>query len=175
MGIRKAAYRTFTRNNSSSSKCMRIFVLLALLAFTVGCNTPQKQAETTEKRVVVNDTIPVERTNIDPKPVATYVASVPDPLNQFKFAVKLYETPLRFRYRVAVTYKMINVKDSIDIPNFGYQPKVDVRKYENDLSCMIGFYDAKGTFMDLKKVEVVDNQLKMRQVKRYGVGTVRKQ
>lgn len=154
---------------------MRILILFSLLASIAGCNTPQKKAETTEKRVVVNDTIPIDRTNIDPKPVATYAAAVPDPLNQFKFAVKLYETPLRFRYRVVVTYKMLDVKDSVDIPNFGYQPKVDVRKYENDLSCMIGFYDAEGTFMDLKKVEVVDNQLKMRQVKRYAVGTVRKQ
>jgi hypothetical protein len=75
---------------------------------------------------------------------------------------------------VDVTYKMLDVKDSVDIPNFGHQPKVDVRKQGDDLSCMIGFYDAKGTFMDLKKVEVVGNQLKMRQVKRYGVGTVRK-
>ncbi len=154
---------------------MRIRVLLSLLAFAAGCNSPQKKVDDPEKRVVVNDTIPVERTNINPKPVATYAAAVPDPLNQFKFAVKLYETPLRFRYRVAVTYKMMDVKDSIDIPNFGYQPKVDVRKYENNLSCMIGFYDAEGNFMELKKVEVVDNQLKMRQVKRYGVGTVRKQ
>lgn len=154
---------------------MRILVLLSLLAFAVGCNDTQKKADGPEKRVVVNDTIPSERTNVDPKPVATYSAPVPDALNQFKFAVKLYETPLRFRYRVAVTYKMLDVKDSIDIPNFGYQPKVDVQKYENNLSCMIGFYDAEGTFMDLKKVEIVDNQLKIRQVKRYGVGTVRKQ
>lgn len=139
-----------------------------------GCNHAQKQTDNPEKRVVVNDTVPSERTKVSPEPVATYSTTVPDPYNDFKFAVKLYETPLRFRYRVAVTYKMLDVKDSIDIPNFGYQPKVDVRKRENDLACMIGFYDAEGTFMDLKKVEVVDNQLKLRQVKRYGVGTVRK-
>ena len=153
---------------------MRILVLLSLLAFATGCNNNQKKAEGPEKRIVVNDTIPSERTSVDPKSVATYSARVPDPLNQFKFAVKLYETPLRFRYRVAVTYKTLDVKDSVDIPNFGYQPKVDVRKDKHDLSCMIGFYDAAGTFMDLKKVEVVDNQLKMRQVQRYSVGTVRK-
>ena len=148
--------------------------MLSLLAFAVGCNQTQKKTEAPEKRVIVNDTIPSERTNVDPEPVAAYSAPVPDALNQFKFAVKLYETPLRFRYRVAVTYKTLDVKDSVDIPNFGYQPKVDVRKQEQDLACMIGFYDAEGTFMDLKKVEVVDNQLKLRQVKRYGVGTVRK-
>ncbi len=153
---------------------MRVLILLSLLALAVGCNSPQEKKETTEKRVVVNDTIPMERTDVDPKPVANYSARVPDPLNQYKFAVKLYETPLRFRYRVDVTYKMLDVKDSVDIPNFGYQPKVDVQKYENDLSCMIGFYDAEGTFKELKKVEVVGNDLKIRQVKRYGVGTVRK-
>lgn len=154
---------------------MRTLVLLALLTFAVGCNNTQKKAKEPEKRVVVNDTIPRERTDVDPEPVAAYSVRVPDALNQFKFAVQLYETPLRFRYRVAVTYKTLDVKDSVDIPNFGYQPKVDVKKQENDLSAMIGFYDAEGTFMDLKKVEVVGNQLKLRQVKRYGVGTVRKQ
>lgn len=153
---------------------MRILVLLSLLAFAVGCNQTHEKKDADEKRVVVNDTIPRERTNVNPKPVAAYSVRVPDALNQFNFAVKLYETPLRFRYRVAVTYKTLDVKDSVDIPNFGYQPKVDVRKNENDLSCMIGFYDAEGTFMNLKLVEVVDNQLKIRQVKRYGVGTVRK-
>lgn len=153
---------------------MRILVLLFILACAVGCNQTQNKADGPENRVVVNDTIPMERTDVNPKPVATYAAPVPDALNQFEFAVKLYETPLRFRYRVAVTYKTLDVKDSIDIPNFGYQPKVDVRKDEQDLACMIGFYDAEGTFMELKKVEVVDNQLKLRQVKRYGIGTVRK-
>jgi hypothetical protein len=153
---------------------MRISALLSLLALLAGCNHTQKQTDAPEKRVVVNDTIPTERTNVNPKAVASYTTKVPDPYNDFKFAVKLYETPLRFRYRVDVTYKMLDVKDSVDIPNFGHQPKVDVRKQGDDLSCMIGFYDAKGTFMDLKKVEVVGNQLKMRQVKRYGVGTVRK-
>lgn len=154
---------------------MRKLALLFLLAFVAGCNNTQKKADESENRVIVNDTIPMERTTVNPKPVATYATPVPDALNQFEFAVKLYETPLRFRYRVAVTYKTLDVKDSIDIPNFGYQPKVDVRKDKQDLACMIGFYDDEGTFMDLKKVEVVDNQLKLRQVKRYGIGTVRKQ
>lgn len=153
---------------------MRIHLLLSLLALFVGCNHTQKQTDTPENRIVVNDSIPAERTNVNPKPVASYSTKVPDPYNDFKFTVNLYETPLRFRYRVAVTYKMLDVKDSIDIPNFGYQPKVDVRKFENDLSCMIGFYDAEGTFMNLTKVEVVGNQLKIRQTNRYGVGTVRK-
>ncbi|HEV7350027.1 hypothetical protein [Telluribacter sp.] len=154
---------------------MRVLVLLSLLAFTAGCN--QKKTDASENRVFVNDTIPMERTNVNSEPVATYSAPVPDPdnLNEFKFTVKLYETPLRFRYRVDVTYKMMEVQDSVDIPNFGYQPKVDVKKHENELSSMIGFYDAKGEFMDLKKVEIVDNQLKIRQVKHYGLRAVRKQ
>ncbi|GAB3165763.1 hypothetical protein [Telluribacter humicola] len=155
---------------------MRVLILLSLLAFTAGCNQTQKKKEASENGGFVNDTIPHERTNVNPEPVATYSAPVPDPdkLNDFKFTVKLYETPLRFRYRVDVTYKMMEVQDSIDIPNFGYQPKVDVRKHENALSSMIGFFDAKGEFMDLKKVEIVDNQLKIKQVKHYGLRAVRK-
>ncbi|WP_247234251.1 hypothetical protein [Telluribacter sp. SYSU D00476] len=149
--------------------------MLSLLAFTIGCNQTQKKTDATKERTFVNDTIPMERTQVNPQPVATYSAPVPDEYNKFEFTVKLYETPLRFRYRVDVTYKMMDVTDSVDIPNFGHQPKVDVRKHENELSSMIGFYDAKGEFMDLKKVEIVDNQLRIRQVKHYGLRAVRKQ
>ncbi len=111
---------------------------------------------------------------MNPRPVAAYVTPVPDELNKFEFSVKLYETPLRFRYRAAVRYRMMEVKDSVDIPNFGYQPRVDIKKAPGDLACMIGFYDEDGSFRDLKIVEVVGKQLRIRQVKRYGVGTVKK-
>jgi hypothetical protein len=114
------------------------------------------------------------REEVSSKPVQTYTAVVPDELNDFEFSVRMYETPLRFRYLAKVRYKMIDAIDSVDIPNLGFQPQVEVRKRENDLSCMIGFLDKDGTFKDLKKVEVVDNQLKIRQVKRYGVGVVKK-
>jgi hypothetical protein len=152
-----------------------LHLFLFLLVFTTGCNQNQKNSEA-DQEPGTKETLSEDRTEVSPAPVATYAAPVADPtkLNKFEFAVKLYETPRRFRYRVDVTYKMLEVKDSVDIPNFGYQPKVDVRPLADELSCMIGFYDDKGTFMDLKKVEIVENQLKMRQVKRYGVSAVKK-
>ncbi len=149
-------------------------VTILFVCFFIACTTPEKKKEITETRVIVNDTIPMERTEVSSAPVATYSAVVPDELNKFEFRVSLYETPLRFRYRVAVRYKMMDVKDSVDIPNFGFQPRVDVRKHRDDLSCMIGFYDKDGNFKDLKRIEIENNQLKILQVKRYGLGTVRK-
>lgn len=153
--------------------------LLSVLSFAgifAACNgtTESKTKAPEEVRVVVNDTIPPERDKVSAAPVAAYSVKVPDELNEFQFAVKLYETPLRFRYKATVRYKMMDVKDSVDIPNFGYQPRVDVKKAEGDLACMIGFYDEEGNFRDLKKVEVINNQLRIRQVKRYGIGTVKK-
>lgn len=155
---------------------MRKLVPLFLLASVTGCVTPEKEKEktTTEKRVVVNDTVPAERTAVNPRPVAAWRATVPDELNEFEFSVRLYETPLRFRYRADIIYKTMQVKDTVDIPNFGHQPRPDVRRLGNDLSCMIGFYDAENSFRDLKKVEIIDNQLKIVQVRRYGIGTVKK-
>lgn len=147
-----------------------LFCMLAVAACTV---TTEKKSEPVERRVVINDTIPRERAQVNPKPVAAYKISVPDPLNPSEFSVKLLETPLRFRYHALISYKGLKVKDSVDIPNFGLQPKVDVKKYKGNLSCMIGFYDAQGNFKDLKKVEVVGKQLKILQVQRYGVGTVK--
>lgn len=150
--------------------------LLSVAGVFAACSdtTERKDEAPEEVRVIVNDTISRERDKVSAAPAAVYTVKVPDELNEFEFAVKLYETPLRFRYRVAVRYKMMEVRDSVDIPNFGYQPRVDVKKAGGDLACMIGFYDADGSFRDLKRVEVVDNQLRIRQVKRYGVRTVKK-
>jgi uncharacterized protein YcfL len=55
---------------------MRISALLSLLALLAGCNHTQKQTDAPEKRVVVNDTIPTERTNVNPKAVASYTTKV---------------------------------------------------------------------------------------------------
>ncbi len=156
---------------------MRVFLsLLSVATILAACNgtTERKNEAPEEVRVVVNDTISRERDKVSTAPVAAYAVRVPDELNEFEFAVKLYETPLRFRYRVAVRYKMMEVRDSVDIPNFGRQPRVDIKRAGGDFACMIGFYDADDSFRDLKKVEVVDNQVRIRQVKRYGVGTVKK-
>ena len=156
---------------------MKIFLitLFALVIFGA-CRGSTEKIENSQAgvRIVVNDTVPGKRDQVSKVPTAVYVEKVPDELNEFEFAVKLYETPLRFRYRVAVRYKMMEVKDSVDIPNFGFQPRVDVRKIGTELACMIGFYDEADRFRDLKKIEVVNNELRIRQVKRYGIGVVKK-
>ncbi len=152
--------------------------LIILSGWLTGCGNGQASKENgvSQKngrvRVIVNDTIPMERTEISKQAVAGYTAKVPDPLNDFVFSVRLFETPLRFRYRADIRYKMMTIKDSVDIPNFGHQPRVDIRRHEGELSCMIGFYDENGVFKDLKKVEVRSDQVKIVQVKRYGRGTV---
>lgn len=174
--------RFFSGNQSAvwekaKRKGAAVSVLLWLLAGLVAAcsgTAEKKSAAAEEVRVVVNDTIPRGRDKVSAAPVAVYSVKVPDELNEFKFTVKLYETPLRFRYKAAVTYKMMEIKDSVDIPNFGYQPRVDIKKAGDDLACMIGFYDEEGNFRDLKKVEVVNSQVRIRQVKRYGIGTVKK-
>ncbi len=170
-GKQSAVWEKAKRKGASVS--MLLWPLAALFAACSG-STEKKSEAPEEVRVVVNDTIPPERDKVSSAPAAVYTVKVPDELNEFKFAVKLYETPLRFRYKITVTYKMMEVKDSVDIPNFGYQPRVDIKKAAGDLACMIGFYDGEGNFRDLKKVEVVSNQLRIRQVKRYGTGTVKK-
>jgi hypothetical protein len=67
-------------------------------------------------------------------------------------------------------YKEINVNEVLNIPNFGFEPKILLQKGAIRNSCIIGFADKKGNFKEYKKVEVKNEQLKLMGLKSYFVG-----
>ena len=64
----------------------------------------------------------------------------------------------------------IDEKDTLEIPNFGIQPKLEIHKGKNDYSCVVGFLDKKGAFKEYKQVAITDNQMKLTTLKKYFVG-----
>ena len=116
---------------------------------------------------VVNDTIALERTEVQKLPVASYSEKVKDPLNDFKFAVKIYETKATFNFLIKMTYKALEAEDTLKVPNFGIMPKVEIQKGKEEQSCIIGFLDKKGEFKEYKLVKIDQGQLKISTIRHY--------
>jgi hypothetical protein len=150
---------------------MKSIVVLTLIFLTVSCQqksgTEDALNHDQPDPVVVNDTIPLTRSTVNKKAVAGYSEKIKDPLNNWKFAVQLYETPATFQYLIDIEYMSLREKDTVSIPNFGIMPEVAVQKGENPLSCIIGFYDKEKNFMPYKKVAVTNSQLKITTVQHY--------
>lgn len=143
------------------------YFLMLLTLFSCGQKSDSDKVKETYK--VTNDTIPETRNTIKSEAVASYSEPVKDKdkLNNWKFAVELYETPAMFKYLVKIEYMALNEKDTVTIPNFGILPQVEVRKGPEPLSCIIGFLDKTGEFKPYKQVAVEDKNLKITTLRHY--------
>jgi len=66
-------------------------------------------------------------------------------------------------------YEEMKEKDTLKIPNLGFEPKLEIRKGPEPNSCIIGFIDNKNQFREYKKVAAKNNNLKVTTLKHYGV------
>ena len=147
------------------------YYLFLIPVFLFSCGQKKSTNQSSE---LVNDTIPQLRKTIKKEAVASYSEKTKDRLNNWRFAVDLYETPETFKYLATIEYETLNETDTIIIPNFGTQPVVEIQKGEQPLSCIIGFQDEKGAFMKYKEVSVKNKQLKIATIQRYARTRFRK-
>ena len=152
---------------------MRVFLFLSALLLLISCQNQTKDAAVKSDTVVVKqDTISEIRISPSSKPVATYSVPVDDGMgnmNNWKFAVNIYETSKTFEYKVNIQYKEIRSSEIVQIPNFNILPVVAIQPGKNPMSCIIGFNDAKGTFKDYVQVSVSNDQLKFKNINSYKV------
>lgn len=146
---------------------------IILLLFAACRNTEQPAAPKQDTVMVSYDTIPETRNAIKTAPAAEFSIPVKDELNDWKFAVYAYETKQRFRYLLRMQYKELRVTDSVNIPNFGIEPRIGLRKGPETYSCIIGFYDKNGGFREYKKAFVQNDQFKFTTLKHYYTGVTR--
>lgn len=150
---------------------MRHLLFVAILFSACSGSDTAKPAATTATVVITNDTIPALRTEVKKQPVASLSVPVNDALNDWQFAVNVYETRNRFRFRLNMQYKELRVTDSMDIPNVGIEPTVQLKKGPETYSCIIGFLDKKGVFKEYKKAYVKNEQFKFTTLNHYYVGS----
>ena len=148
-------------------------LLLSLLILLAACNQSDSTDDTIPEGstiVVSTDTIPEIRSTVKSGPIATYSEPIKDELNDWKFAVSIYETKRTFRYTIRIQSKEVRVSDSINIPNFGIEPKIELRKGKDPLSCIIGFLDKKNEFREYRLVSFKNEQLHFKTLNNYRVG-----
>ncbi len=153
------------------------YLFLAFVGIAAGCRNSHdettKPAANTSTTVIRADTIPVERSIVKKDPVAIYTEKVPDELNNWVFAVHVFETKRRFHYIVRMQYKELRITDSINVPNFGIEPTVQIQKDNSPFSCTLGFTDKKGIFKPLSRASVKEERLRFKKVASYAVGVYR--
>jgi hypothetical protein len=114
--------------------------------------------------------IPEDRKEIKKEPVAEYREKTDDPLNDWYFTVRLYETPKTFEYRLTMQFEEIRGEDTLRLPDFGIMPKPVLQKGKDKYSCIIGFLDKENKFLEYKKVYVKEGrQLKLVTLRLYSV------
>ena len=115
--------------------------------------------------------VPLYRTTVKAEPVAEYQEKTDNPLNDWYFSVKLYETPKTFQYVMKLKYEELEGDDTLNLPDVGVQPKPVIQKGADKYSCIVGFMDNHDQFREYKKVYVKYDQLKVTSLKHYTVAS----
>ena len=170
------------RNDRSYRKtiCSTILtILISMFVISCGGKEPSKSkkpvAETKPDTRNPAEKIPAFRKEINEKPVASYKEKTENPLNDWYFQVRLYETEKTFHYLMKLEYEEIRGIDTLKLPNFGTLPVPIIQKGPEQYSCIVGFLDKDKKFRVYKKVYVKDNVLKVTALKHYAVSTYLKE
>lgn len=140
---------------------MKYFLSLLSAVVLFSCNQSPK-----------DDTQPYvkERATVKTDAVAVYEESVNDKLNpDWKFKVQLFEQKESLKFEARFQYKEVAGEKIFSVPNLGFMPKPALKKGPQPFSCIIGFYDADSTFMELRMVRVENENLVYSHLKEYAV------
>jgi len=155
---------------------MKCCLFLFAIVIAVACNDKNKLHEekaSKETEFVTNDTIPEVRREVKKDPIASYLVPSKDKYLDYKFGVKVFETPKTFQYLLEMNYDGMKVKDTLKIPNFGTWPVIEVKPTKEKLTCIIGFLDKDKNFKEYKMLTAKDDKLKLKVLHRYFVGSYR--
>lgn len=156
-------------------KFVPLWIMLSILLSCEQKNKPVTVTATEEKKTTVPAAIPEFRDNIKTTPVAEHTERTENPLNEWYFSVKLYETPKTFHYLIKLNFEEIRGEDTLKLPNFGIPPQPVIQKGNDKYSCIIGFMDKDNKFREYKKVYVKNNTLKITALKHYAVATYQRE
>jgi hypothetical protein len=155
---------------------MKKFIAVSILGCLLTIVSCEEQADkdnqtdnAKEKAEAKKEEIPLTRDAVSQKPVAEFVKKTDDPLNDWYFSVKLYETSKTFHYLIKLQFEEIRGEDTLKLPNLGTMPKPLIKPADEKYACIIGFMDKENQFREYKKVYVKNNSLKITALKHYAV------
>ncbi|MBS1918221.1 MAG: hypothetical protein JST87_18275 [Bacteroidetes bacterium] len=158
------------------SASFAFYLVMALISCQSGNSNTSATDSSGNKPVVLNPTndIPEFRKEVAKEPVDQFREKTDNPINDWYFSVKLYETPVTFHYLIKMQFEELTGEDTLKLPNFGTIPKPVIKKGDAKYSCIIGFMDNENKFREYKLVHVDGNQLKITTLKHYAVATYQK-
>lgn len=114
---------------------------------------------------------PEFRKEVKKAAVAEYKERTDDKLNEFYFAVRLFETRQTDNYLIKMEFEGIEGEDTLKLPDLGTPPRPVLQKGKDKYSCIIGFMDNDNQFREYKKVFVTGNgkNLRITALKHYAV------
>jgi len=122
-------------------------IIISVLLFSCHSNNQNNalQTDSTSKPVVINpaNMIPEFRKIVKPTPVAEYKEKTDNPLNDWYFSVKLYETGKTFNYLMKLQFEEITGEDTLRLPNFGNDPKPVIQKGKINIHALLGLWIMK--------------------------------
>ena len=98
------------------------------------------------------------RSAIKRQPAAEFKEKTDNPLNDWYFSVRLFETAKTFKYLVKMQFEELRGEDTLVLPNFGVEPRPVIKKGTEPYSCIIGFLDKDDQFREYKKVYVKEGR-----------------
>jgi hypothetical protein len=148
------------------SASIMIFTILFSACQTHEPNQNGKNSESgINKRgpVIPSDTMPEYRKK---------TLKEPDPLKNWYFSVRIYQTSKTFDYLLKLQFEEIKGEDTIRFPNFGSEPKPVLVKGKDKYACVVGFLDKENTIKEYKLVTVKEGRvLKLTTLHHYTVTT----
>ncbi|MNS34321.1 hypothetical protein D3C72_664450 [compost metagenome] len=140
---------------------INLLLYLTLSVLTFACKpVVQKQVEDSEK-------LSLERKEVSKEPIAVFEKKYKDDLNDFRFSVRIYETPKTLWYRMAIEDRRLAVNDTVVFPNLGVEIKPVLKKGKKEMSCLLGFLDQQGNFMGYKEISSGAKGLTIKQTHTY--------
>ena len=99
---------------------------------------------------ITTSKIPEIRKTINPTAVKTYSETIKSFETTDEFKVSLFETRQTFKYLIKISYKNLDAEDTLNVPNFGEVPAVEIKKGDKRPSCIVGFLDNNKQFKESK-------------------------
>ena len=149
---------------------MKAIYVASLTTLLLSCNTNNGNNKNPEDSVAyTTDKISQTRSNVNPKPVKAYSEIVKSFETTDEFKVSLFETKETFHYLIKINYKNLEVEDTLNVPNFGEVPSVEIIKGNKRPSCIVGFLDNNKKFRESKLIFFEDDKIEVHVLKHYGV------
>ncbi len=149
---------------------MKILIAITTLFLLVACDQQAvNNSKTTTTAGSTTSAMDFKRSKPKTEAVQQYEEKVDNDLNNWFFKIKLFETEMRFTYKLTLQYEEVTGEDEITFPNLGLNPQPLIKKGTAKYECIIGFLDQQGAFREYKKVHVLDGNLKITTLKSYAI------